>query len=157
MAKSQPTALKFACACGKRLAVAPEFAGRRVRCPKCRKPVMVPALAAPKSDSEIEDLFPELSAGQPELRLAPIEAPSAPKPPSTETVPGDEKVCPSCGKSLPSTAKICVACGIDLKTGRAIEMKDDAHIDHAYVYAENVLWWLSWPTIFGFLPIASEA
>jgi membrane associated rhomboid family serine protease len=155
MPDSQSNLLKFACPCGKRLAVGRDYAGRRVRCPKCHQPVTVPA-APSRTESTIDDLFPALAEGESALRLAPLEAPAPSQPPS-ETVPSDDKICPSCGKSLPATAKICVMCGINLKTGRAIEMRDDSHIDHAYVYAENALWWLSWPTILGFLPIASEA
>ena len=157
MAESQSTALKFACACGKHIAVPRDWAGRRVRCPKCRQPVTVPAASPSAPDSSVDDLFPALADGDPVLRLAPPETRTAAQERPAETVRGDDQSCPSCGKPLPSTAKICVSCGINLKTGRAIEIKDDAHIDHAYVYAENALWWLSWPTIFGFLPIASEA
>jgi membrane associated rhomboid family serine protease len=157
MQDSSSKPLKFACACGKRLAVAPELAGRRVRCPKCRAPIVVPSVAPPAAHSELDDLFPTLSEGETQLRLAPVDSPPATADRPAPLDAGDGKTCPSCGKGWPKSAKICVACGIDLKTGRAIEMKDDSHINSAYVYAENVIWWLSWPNVFGFFPIASEA
>jgi len=75
----------------------------------------------------------------------------------TRVPQGPPKTCPSCHAQLPHTAKICITCGIDLKTGRAILMKDDDHLDHAYIYAERIIRWISWLFFFGIYPIASEA
>lgn len=157
MADAHTTSLKFACACGKRLAVPRDWSGRRVRCPQCRAPIVVPAAAPPVAHSEIDDLFPTLSEGETILRLAPVDSPAATVPGSAPIDSGDGKTCPSCGKKWPKSAKICVACGIDLKTGRAIEIRDDDHLDRVYMTTETIVATLSWAIPFGIFPVTSEA
>ncbi|MBI5863680.1 MAG: rhomboid family intramembrane serine protease [Planctomycetes bacterium] len=155
---SQPAdRIKLACSCGKRLAVPPDWAGRRVRCPKCRQPLNVPASETPAGEDVADDLFPSLSQGEEIIRVAPPEPVEKTAASAFEAAQGDGKTCPSCGKSWTSRAKICVNCGIDLKTGRAIEMHDDEHLDSAYVTAENLISVLSWLFPIGIYPVASEA
>jgi hypothetical protein len=45
-------AIKVACACGKKLSVKDEYAGRRVKCPSCKKPLQIPK---PKVEEESYD------------------------------------------------------------------------------------------------------
>ena len=45
-------AIKVACACGKKLSVKDEHAGRRVKCPSCKKPLQIPK---PKVEEESYD------------------------------------------------------------------------------------------------------
>ncbi len=173
MSPADPARIKLLCQCGVRLAVPATAQGRRVRCPKCKtvivvgavetavaaEPVGPPPPAPAPSPSGIDDLLDGLSTGDGILRIAPAE-PLAPRagPIAPQAAPaGPARVCPSCRQSLPSTAKICVACGIDLKSGRAIEMHDDSHLDSVYTYAESIIRVISFLFFAGLYPITSEA
>lgn len=160
MSKSGSDQIHFRCPCGQKIAVPVEWAGKRAKCPKCRAPQVVPKDREETSSKPIvatdgaEDFFPELTQGEPVLRLAP-EAPSSQKP--APLAPEDGKSCSACGKTWPKSAKICVNCGIDLKTGRAIQMRDDQHLDRVYETTETLVTTLSWIFPFGLYPVASEA
>ncbi len=52
-----PSTIRVACACGRRLAVRPELAGKNVRCPGCRSVHRVPAMNPPP-----DDLLPDVPA-----------------------------------------------------------------------------------------------
>ncbi len=77
---------KFRCMhCDRKIAVPAEHAGRQVRCPGCRQPVMVP--------------YP--SPGELAAVDAHDQAPSA-------------KSCPACGAAMMASAGgVCAACGFD--------------------------------------------
>lgn len=99
-----------------------EFAGRKVRCPKCHTAFAMPAArpgehgvaqhaAAPAQDS------PDPSGGS-GATAAPTVAQAQSSPAldhAPETAPGP--TCPSCGAPLATQAVLCVACGYDLRTG----------------------------------------
>lgn len=177
MGTESAASLKLTCACGKRVAVPRTWAGKRVRCPKCQSPILVPAegteparTAAPKPSrpaapaaavapasaaASDDDLILKLAEGD-ELerpRETAVQAEAA----AIAAASGPRRTCPACRQTLPASAKICVGCGIDLKTGRAIAMRDDSHLDQAYIYAENIVRVVSWLFFFGIYPVASEA
>ncbi len=79
-------------ACQQRYPWRAEFAGKKVRCPKCHAIFVMPA--APGAAQR---------QSAPALALAP------------ETAHGP--TCPSCGAPLAPQAILCVACGYDLRTG----------------------------------------
>jgi membrane associated rhomboid family serine protease len=151
---SQADAIKLSCACGKRIAVPAAFAGKRVRCPKCRAALHVPQADTVAPPPEEDDGYI--------LKLAGGDAVKRPQSPVREELAAlasiaGTKTCPACQQSLPASARICVPCGIDLKTGRAIEMRDDEHLDSAYTYAEGIVRIISWVIFCGIYPVASEA
>lgn len=158
--------IKVECSCGKRIAVPASWAGKRARCPKCKEPIAIPTVEFEGDEVPLpalaDDSLAALAEGESVLRLAPVEP--APKDGgvegrSTTTIKptGPQLTCPSCGETAPPGAKICVQCGIDLKTGKAITMSDDSHIDAAYTYAESIIRVISFLFFFGIYPIASEA
>lgn len=157
---------RVACACGKRLAVKTEWAGRRVRCPACRAIVTIPAAAeSAASATAADDFFPTL-AERTTYTLAPTppagprssQSPPRPAPaPAAAVTPGQGRECPCCGREWPVTSKFCVDCGVNLKSGRSVQMYDDEHIAAAYTAWETVIRVISWFIWFGVLPMASEA
>ncbi len=173
--------LRFACPrCGKSLTAPRSAAGRRARCPACGEVTAVPGQpatastkpsaasfnapnpisrsaaeqAAPhagaSSDTPWDDLLP-LAPADPGLAQARRSAP----PLAAATTPGP--VCPSCRQQLSVGAKVCVPCGVYVRSGRPILITQDEHLDHIYMFAERLIWWLSWIDPIGMLPIASEA
>jgi len=76
--------IRFSCSCGKALKVSDDLAGKRVKCPNCGKPVVVPG---PTGN---EPLALELEAPAPEVSPAPAAPPAAeqPAPPVLEVGPG---------------------------------------------------------------------
>lgn len=171
--------IRFTCGCGARIAVPASVAGRKVRCPKCAAALRVPAAAAigdaPASADTLdaEELLGALASGTPLSReqvsdsgddglyrlsqAEPLPPPPPREPKEHQIAAGPPKTCPSCRKQLPGSAKICVDCGVDLKTGRSVLTTDETNLDSAYIYAEGIVYWLSWVFPFGIYPIASEA
>jgi predicted amidophosphoribosyltransferase len=153
---------KVICAgCGASFRAPAHAAGRRVKCPKCKAPLQIPARAAavdqPDSRTQAslgagadeEDLVYKLAEGE-HVAAAVSEAPAV-----QSTAGG--ATCPSCGKAMPREAKICTDCGIDLKTGRSLLTTQDERLDDIYVFAERAIWLVSWFIWFGVYPMASEA
>ncbi|TVS09120.1 MAG: hypothetical protein EA424_27785 [Planctomycetaceae bacterium] len=101
--------IKVACKCGQKFAAKDELAGKVVKCPKCEKPLKVPAatkkaapVAAPAPGSgSLADLLDEAGL----------------------TAKHDDyqgRHCPSCNSPLAENALLCVGCGLNLETGRFI-------------------------------------
>lgn len=99
------------CACGKRLQVKDELAGKKVRCPNCKQPLKIPdapAAAAPAAgspaaggfggaDSGMEDLFDEVGLKQ-----------------------RQGATCPNCTSDMKPGAILCIECGYNTQTGEVI-------------------------------------
>ena len=64
--------------------------------------------------------------------------------------------CPGCARKYGRNSKICTNCGIDLKTGRAILVSSDVDENALHVYAEQILYVLSFFIRVGLYPLASE-
>ena len=116
--------IKFDCTrCDKKLGVPDEYAGKRVRCPRCKHPVTVPELEIesveePTPDSlGSEDRFE--SDYSPDLKPPQFDFPSRPDdqttPPTAEETPAPEKsAAPRCSKCLtviPDGSEFCITCG----------------------------------------------
>lgn len=130
--------IRLRCDCGKVLNVPDRYAGRRVECPGCKKPLTVPG--GSESDQldvmPIEDFETGVKDSMPTRRPASARArPRArrrsrkrerrtkrPPPPVAEPSPqaagrGEER-CPGCKALLMRGAIICTVCGLDLTTGK---------------------------------------
>lgn len=170
---------KVRCACGAKLAVPASAVGRRVRCPKCREILTVPA-AEPESSAgespELDsDLFAALGEGQTVARPA-GEIAAPPRPARTDAaslygiapeidVPrerpaaptGPPAVCPACQAAYPPGTRVCTRCGVNIKTGRSLITREDEHINQVYASSEAIIWWISFLFPLGLYPVASEA
>jgi hypothetical protein len=120
--------LEFECPQGgHRLRVKAEFAGKKVRCPKCGAVITAPAARAsaqPGSDLPIPLLEsnsparPDAVAAKP-LPVLPIDAEPRgrrPPPPSADA----ENCCAGCGRFLAPDAVICIDCGFNRQTGKQL-------------------------------------
>ncbi len=65
--------------------------------------------------------------------------------------------CPACGRNYPPHSKICTSCGIKLRSGRPIAVSIGEPEYTVYQRALRIIWFMSWATMAGFLPFASEA
>lgn len=173
--------LPIRCSCGAKLVVPSALAAHKVKCPRCGTPLSIQTPQLPvggRSDRAEQgglDLIQGFSESEPtpanldlELDLAlpamvkTADADRATQrtgiaPPAPVAAKTSGPMCPSCGRALPIGAVLCVQCGINLKTGRAVLITDDASSDQAYNIAEKTIRWLSFIILFGLYPIASEA
>jgi len=109
--------IKFACSCGKRLAVAASAAGRKVKCPACGEVLRVPQ--APTTGARVPSA-PKASNTSLLEELAQQEKAARPLTPAAPRTAGSE--CPNCRSALPVGAVLCVACGYNTKTGQKVKM-----------------------------------
>lgn len=104
------------CKCGKRLRAKDELAGKRVKCPACGEPLLLP-----DGLNSAPELAGDFSAsGQSALAAAPSgssddQVYDVASPPPAAAVQGEKK-CPWCLGALPADAVICSHCGFDLRT-----------------------------------------
>ena len=94
------------CACGKKLQVKDELAGKKVRCPDCKQPLTIPAAkpapakppaaASPSSfGGGMDDLFEEEGFTQ-----------------------RQGATCPNCTREMKPGAILCIECGFNTQTGQ---------------------------------------
>jgi len=149
--------IDFECtACGKRLRVSDDKAGRRGRCPACQASMTVPRLseaAGPVPSRHVVQSAAPPVVDQPAARPAPVSPARSVDPAGA----GDRGRCPSCDQDLGPDAKVCVRCGIHLPSGRPLLTADDTGLDGLHDRAEQVIRPLSWLMALGIYPIYSEA
>lgn len=124
-------AIKVVCgSCSASFQAKDSLAGRRVKCPKCKKPITIPAAKpapAPKPSPAVA------AAHNPLLDLLDEqEIRSVARGP----------VCDSCGAEVQPGAIICVECGYNLETGERLETEaydDDAGIADASMTDADML------------------
>jgi hypothetical protein len=116
--------IKFYCTrCDKKLGVPDEFAGKRVRCPRCKQPVTVPELEIEPVEEPMPDFLgsddPLVSDHgsdiappkfdfplQPETETPPAPAAQTPAPKKPTSVR-----CPKCLTVIPDGSEFCITCG----------------------------------------------
>jgi len=119
--------IKVTCACGQSFAAKDELAGRTVKCPKCSRPLSIPAQGAASS------IASAMTAPMPQ-QPAPTPAPAAPAAPSPahpsaglfdevglSSAPTGTTPCPGCRAPIPMGAIVCVQCGYNMRLGRRME------------------------------------
>ena len=133
--------IKVSCACGAAFAANDSLAGRKVKCPKCKRPISIPAAT---------DSAAATSATRPPAPQKPkspkASAPSAPSSGSIADMFDEEgltggpqqNACPSCGAVMKPEAVLCIDCGYSKQYGFKIKSQvksdagvasDDAHSD----------------------------
>ena len=89
--------IKVQCnSCGAGFAAKDELAGKRVACPKCKQPIVIPAPAG----GAMDDLLDEIGLG-------------------AGAATGG-KQCPSCRATMATNAIICVNCSYNVQTGKRV-------------------------------------
>lgn len=107
--------IKFRCKnCTQKIGVKDEYAGRRIKCPKCGQAVRIPV---PK---------PEPAEDPYELDLSQLEASDPPSTSMLASIATAEsatagKTCPNCGQALTEQAVLCINCGTDLRSGKSLQ------------------------------------
>lgn len=107
--------------CSTKLKVRDELAGKKVKCPKCSQPFVIPQ-GKPARPVAARKTASNRTAGDGGYGLAPASNPmldllddagvaSAPR----------GAVCNNCGTDLPALAIICVECGFNNETGKQLE------------------------------------
>jgi hypothetical protein len=115
--------IKVTCACGQSFAAKDELAGRTVQCPKCGRPLTIPAATAAS---------PSMAATQPMPLPAAPATPAgggAPTRPPTsvfdevglKAAPVGTRPCPGCAAPMLPNAILCLQCGYNLQLGRRME------------------------------------
>jgi hypothetical protein len=119
--------IKVTCACGQSFAAKDELAGRTVKCPKCSRPLAIPATGATGSvPAPPAPASPQQSATAASVTPAPATSAY----PSGDlfdevglaSTPVGAAPCPGCRAPLQPGAILCVQCGYNLKLGRKMEM-----------------------------------
>lgn len=145
-------AVKVACQCGAKFNVDDKHAGKRVKCPKCSQPLLVPSLDGDDEEFKLaEDPEPAVSNAKAAAK------PTASKPAAGKQAAGaaaawgagalnsrshlddllDEAgvkavvqgpTCPECGCAVAPNALLCIECGFNFELGRRLETltPDDA-------------------------------
>jgi hypothetical protein len=113
--------IKVGCGkCNASFAVRDDFAGKAVKCPKCKSPMQVPAVTKPSATGKAPAVARKTTAGTPSsgrkfnplldlLDEAGVEAKSR------------GRSCPMCAAEMASNAIICVQCGFNSATGERLE------------------------------------
>lgn len=124
--------IKVTCACGQSFAAKDELAGRTVKCPKCSRPLAIPAVGA--AGVVPAQLVPQ----QPAAAAAAAPAPGGGlfDEVGITAAPAGTMPCPACRAPMPLGAILCVQCGYNLHLGRRLEtmrVGADGQVGHASV------------------------
>lgn len=160
--------IHFDCpACGARLKVSDDKAGKVGPCPQCGRKLTVPV-------KPVEQVMTaELWEDDPQPGALPPSAAAGDAPPLGEgsTGPashdrpmesyidavGQAGLCPSCHRQLPPEATLCVACGVYVPSGRPLTTARGVDEDELAIRVERIVKAISWIMPFGLWPIWSEA
>lgn len=133
--------LRVSCQCGQVLNVPDHLAGKGIKCPKCQKPIRVPA-ASGASATEGAVAGKSAAAGKgTEAKVTQAKADAtkraAPSAKAAATGTGKDALsnlfdqagltkregtfCPSCDRTLPAGTSICVSCGFHLEQGAKLD------------------------------------
>ena len=92
-------AIQVSCQCGKQLSVRDEFAGKRVKCPGCGGPLLIPQPQGAALDDGISDLLDDVGMRAGVMR------------------------CAGCGAEMSEEAVLCVMCGFDMRKGHRLKAR----------------------------------
>ncbi len=97
--------IQVTCQCGKQLSAKDEFAGKRVKCPGCGGPLVIPQPQPAGTADGISDLLDDAGMRAGITR------------------------CPGCGAELGEESVLCVMCGFDLRRGHRIKTRVGAAVE----------------------------
>ena len=150
--------IKVTCSCGAKFAAKDELAGKKVKCPKCQVPLMIPAAQSQPSGPQQQQQAPrpaQPAAAAPQAQpraddiftLAPQEGNrQVASDPFMSDLLAEAGVvadpnyrgprCPGCNAPIQQGAVLCVKCGFDFRTGHRIrsevgQTSEFGHLSHA--------------------------
>ncbi len=99
--------IQVTCQCGQSLTAKDEFAGKRVKCPKCGGPLLISPSqpVAASANKGLSDLLDDVG------------------------IRANVNRCPGCGAELAEEAVLCVMCGFDLRRGHKIKTRVGSAVD----------------------------
>ncbi len=110
------------CACGAKLKVAAQAAGRTGQCPKCHQKFTVPHAAAAPARAPTASPATDEGAGWLDDLAAKEHAAAATGPAAGLPAGGGmPRPCPHCGATLVGGAVLCTSCGYNAQTGRIMK------------------------------------
>jgi DNA-directed RNA polymerase subunit RPC12/RpoP len=130
--------LKFSCSsCEKKISVRTEYAGKKVKCPGCQKPLRVPAPRPKRSSTGVPIAAGtdsgSSSAGAKSYSLADLAEMEANADAEIKELSHKAQVssiripngkdCPECGSSCKPDAVLCVSCGHSFEGGEKLKTK----------------------------------
>ncbi len=133
--------IKAACQCGARFNAKDELAGKRVKCPKCGQPLVIPSAQSPAPQAPAQPQ-PQQQVPQQQVPQQPMpqQPPAQPQMPAMSGglgnlldeagIGGDLPAanvpkCPNCSAEITPGSVICVECGFNSQTGATIK----THVD----------------------------
>ena len=125
-------------ACGTKLAVKPELAGKRVQCPKCKQPVKIPTTNKGEGPPPVKTTPPKSPSSQPPPGKPKKGAKSAAKATGVADLLDEVGVtetlgnCPECRTELEADQRICLSCGFDQDRGKRVNVKKFLDDDSKY-------------------------
>ncbi|MEM9411293.1 MAG: MJ0042-type zinc finger domain-containing protein, partial [Planctomycetota bacterium] len=124
--------------CSAQFKLKDEFAGKKVKCPKCSKPFMVPSVRKKVAQQPPNDGY-GLEPVQPRQAMNPmLDLLDDMGVESTPLGP----VCPKCSAELTPGAIICMECGYNMETGKQLEtmtFKDPTEVGSGMSDAEQLV------------------
>ncbi len=147
--------IKFYCTrCDKKLGVPDEFAGKMVKCSRCRQPTRVPDHSQgtepepipdqpPLSESPLtENILRDLEASGPTKpsSVSDSPAPAAPPPKSSRKPPRIR--CPRCNTLIAGDTEFCIACGCAITQQQAAPMQYEVDTSGRFYTVSKMPWFL---------------
>ncbi len=105
--------------CNHKLSVRDEYAGRKIKCPKCQTPVQLPKLKT-ADGARPKQAVAGSSAGQAANRPRHNPLLDLLDDAGVEAAPRGS-VCPNCGSDFPEGAIVCMQCGFHTELGKQME------------------------------------
>ena len=118
--------IKFYCKCGQKIGVQDKDAGKRARCPRCKRIVRIPDANAPSHDAtdsqrgggteELDAVLEDMLRKESEASRDKVEKPPAPAEYTMADEPEPTKQCPYCAEQILLDTTKCEHCGEWLNT-----------------------------------------
>lgn len=118
--------IRVTCPCGRQLAVKDSLAGKKVKCPKCKQPLLIPGPGSPSADSQGASAVGAAS----NRKGSPADGDDpGPMADLLDEVglraPTTGRRCPDCFADMGMEAIICIQCGFNTETGKRLRTKRD--------------------------------
>lgn len=115
--------IKIQCSCGQVLSVSSKLAGKSGKCPKCKKPLKIPAAKSPSSPAAAKTVAKSAQGASAGTKRATAGATAG----GLESLFDEAGLvqqsgpkCPDCSAAIKPGAKVCTNCGLNFESGEKI-------------------------------------